>query len=428
MHTTEGPCDALVLGADEHTGLATARNLHRAGLRVLGGGLDPQGFGFWSNALRARFIYPSPERDRRGFIVAVKEAALRHRVKAILPSLDTALIALHESRPEFDGVAPLGIAPEGPLNTIRDKLRLREVAEPLGVEMPRTFWVDHDPESLPLDFPLPAIVKQRDSGHLAPRKVIYCATRKGVLAGLRLYLDHGYAPLVQELIYGYGTSVVTLCRNGKMLQTFQYQKPREYSCRGGIGTLRVSQPVSPELGSRSARLLEALGWEGIAGVEFKVPLAQPDHPRLLEINARFVGTIDLARASGINFPHLQYLMTTGQEVPAEQIPYRAGVRYRKWLWDSCALMELLFDRPAVTGVPLPGRARALWNYVEAYGPHVGSDNFQLRDPLPGVMDFFQGLPILAKAFVRALREGGSRAVAALVTTIAPYLASLLEAY
>jgi predicted ATP-grasp superfamily ATP-dependent carboligase len=256
--------------------------------------------------------------------------------------------------------------------------------------------------------------------------VIYCGSREEVLSALRLYLRAGYVPIVQELVYGYGTSVVALCRNGEILQAFQYQKPREYSCRGGIGTLRVSQPVSDELGARSRRLLKALGWEGIAGVEFKVPLRQPDRPRMLEVNARFVGTIDLARASGINFPYLQYRMTTGQEIPTTQIPYRAGVRYRKWLWDTCAVVELLFDRPSVTGVPLPGRARALWNYLEAYGPHVGSDNFQLRDPLPGVMDFFQGLPIIGKRFMRAVRTGARRAaVGAFV--LAPWAAALADA-
>src|SRR5881628_469238 len=95
---TAEPCDALVLGADEHTGLATARNLHRKGLRVLGGGLDPRGFGFYSRALRAKFIHPNPEVDRAGFLECVREAALRHTVRAILPSLDTALMALHEGR------------------------------------------------------------------------------------------------------------------------------------------------------------------------------------------------------------------------------------------------------------------------------------------------------------------------------------------
>src|SRR5512143_35816 len=159
-------CDALVLGADEHTGLATARNLHREGVRVLGAGLDSRGFGFYSNALTARFVHPSPEKDRAGFVRAVKEAALRHRVKAILPSLDTCLMALHASRDEFEGVAPLGIAPAAALDTIRDKVRLREIAEALGVEMPRTCVVAGDPESLPSDFPMPAIVKQRESGHL----------------------------------------------------------------------------------------------------------------------------------------------------------------------------------------------------------------------------------------------------------------------
>jgi predicted ATP-grasp superfamily ATP-dependent carboligase len=393
---TAEPCDALVLGADEHTGLATSRNLHREGVRVLGGGLDPQGFGFYSRALTAKFIHPDPEKDRAGFLASVREAALRHSVRAILPSLDTALMALHEGRRSFEGVAPLGIASAPALEIIRDKVKLREMATSLGVEMPRTFVVEREPESLPADFPLPAIVKQRGSGQLAPRKVIYCGSREEVLSALRLYLDAGYAPIVQELVYGYGNSVVTLCVSGEMVQTFQYSKPREYSCRGGIGTLRISQQVNPELGSRSAKLLRALKWDGIAGVEFKIPMSQPERPRMLEINARFVGTIDLARASGINFPYLQYLLTVGEPIPDRQILYRAGVRYRKWLWDTLALIELLFDRPAVTGVPLPGRARALWNYLEAYGPHVGSDNFQIGDPMPGIVDFFHGLPVIAR--------------------------------
>src|SRR5207249_4519399 len=107
------------------------------------------------------------------------------------PSLDTALMALHHERRAFEGVAPLGIAPTPALESIRDKVRLRELAGSLGVEMPRTHLVDRDPESLPADFPLPAVVKQRESGHLAPRKVIYCGARSDVIAALRLYLDAG---------------------------------------------------------------------------------------------------------------------------------------------------------------------------------------------------------------------------------------------
>jgi predicted ATP-grasp superfamily ATP-dependent carboligase len=395
------PCDVLVLGADEHTGLAAARSLHRAGIRVAGGGLDPRGFGFRSNALDARVVYPSPERDHAGFVAAVREAALRHRVRAILPSLDTALLGLHKARQAFDGVARLGIAPSKALEGVLDKARLAELAADVGIEAPRTFAIERDPGELPPDFPLPAVVKQRRSGFLGPRKVIYCSTRAEIVEAARLYLASGHAPIVQQMVYGYGAQLVGLCRAGELLHSFQYRRVREYRCRGGLGSLAVSEPVSRAILDRSSQILRRLQWDGIVGVEFKVPPDQPEQPRLIEVNARFIGFIDLAMSAGINFPLLQYRFTVGEDVLTPST-YRHGVLCQRWPNDTLALIELLLQRPPLTGVPLPGRFRALWDYLTTAPLSIFNSELRL-DPFPVVANVLRGVPIVARKLIEVPR-------------------------
>jgi hypothetical protein len=71
-------------------------------------------------------------------------------------------------------------------------------------------------------------------------------------------------------------------------------------------------------------------------------------------------------------------------------------------------------------------ARNLHREGVRVGPHGGSDNFQLRDPMPVIMGFFLGLPIIAKRFVRAVHRGRLRAAAGAIV-LAPYLATLADA-
>jgi predicted ATP-grasp superfamily ATP-dependent carboligase len=410
MHMAAEPCDALVLGADERTGLATARSLTRGGVRVLGGGLDPRGFGFRSRSLRARVVYPNPQHDLAGFGRSVGDAALRPGVRVIFPCMDTPVMALNELRGELNGAAALALAPPKAVEVSLDKVRLQEIAASVDVETPPSYDVDGGPSAVPTDLPLPLIVKQRSSARRGPKKIRYCGSREELIEAIGIYNDAGHDALVQELICGYGVTVIALCSKGEVLQSLAYRRNREYSCRGGLGTLMESEPVGSALFDRSARLLRALGWEGIVGVEFKVPPDRPDRPVFLELNPRFPGPMELATAAGINFPVLHYHQLLGEEVPGRQIPYRSGVRYHRWVMDTYALIELWLDRPEVTGVPLPSRGRAVWDYMAGYGPGVRSDSFQLLDPLPGLVELSREVPEIARRLLRAVKKrlAGSR--------------------
>ena len=91
--------------------------------------------------------------------------------------------------------------------------------------------------------------------------------------------------------------------------------------------LSESVQVDPELGKLSRRLLDHVGWHGVAMVEFKI--TPRGAPYLIEVNARFWGSLRLAIDAGVDFPWLLYRMAI--DVPLEPINgYRTGMKNR-WL-------------------------------------------------------------------------------------------------
>ena len=67
----------------------------------------------------------------------------------------------------------------------------------------------------------------------------------------------------------------------------------------GASCRAVSVPVDPELSGRAAALLAALGWFGLAELQFIVPA--DGNPRLIDLNGRFYGSLALAVRAGRTF-------------------------------------------------------------------------------------------------------------------------------
>jgi len=63
------------------------------------------------------------------------------------------------------------------------------------------------------------------------------------------------------------------------------------------------------------RLLSRLKWNGVAMVEFKKVIEEGDY-RLMEINPRLWGSLDLSIAAGIDFP---YLMAEPNRLPLNRV-------------------------------------------------------------------------------------------------------------
>jgi hypothetical protein len=125
---------------------------------------------------------------------------------------------------------------------------------------------------------------------------------------------------------------------------------------GGFGIENMTTD-QPELRELAIELLKAMHWHGPAQVEFKID-SRDGVAKLMEVNGRFWGTLDLSIQAGVNFPLLACRMAVDGDIdPAFE--YLVGLRY---IW------------------PFPWRLRKLWPLV-LLDSNLKSDLW-LTDPLP----------------------------------------------
>lgn len=217
----------------------------------------------------------------------------------VIPVGGRSVLTVAATCPEFS-VLP----PRSQLEICYDKPRTIDLAERLAVPAPRTRYLSRveDLENLvEAGAPFPCVVKpSREATHL--KTVDYCNTqdelRTAVIKQLG-QLDGAAGVVVQEFVAGDGCGFFALMENGQPLRIFMHQRIREFPPSGGRSTAARAF-YSPRLKELGLRLLRALKWRGVAMVEFKRDPRRDDFV-LMEINAKFWGSLELGLSAGVNF-------------------------------------------------------------------------------------------------------------------------------
>jgi len=135
--------------------------------------------------------------------------------------------------------------------------------------------------------------------------------------------------------------------------------------------------------ARSRALLDQIGWQGVAMVEYKLDEATQT-PYLMEVNGRFWGSLQLAIDAGVDFPALLVAASSGRATDLEpRTPTHPGVRSR-WEWGEVNhLIARVRRSTAQLSLPpgSPSRARVLkdffsWHRVDRL------EVFRFSDPAP----------------------------------------------
>jgi len=307
--------------------LAVVRSLGRRGIRVTVGESTGIATSFFSKYCSRRVVYPSPIRNPDGFLQRLRrEVATGYR--AIYPMEEETLLLLARHRDLFDPLAFLPIAPFEKIQFVRDKERLLKFAMGKGIPCPKTSFVKAPEEVEKSRVEFPAVIKPRiSSGAFGIRYV----TEAEDLLPAYLEVHQKYPlPLVQERIPREGESLgvsALFDENSRVKAAFVHRRLREYPISGGPSTLRESV-IHPQVLELGLSLLKALDWFGVAMVEFKVD-PKDNTPKLMEVNPRFWGSLQLAVFSGVDFPYLIYRMAKGEHFEPV-LTYEGGRRCR-WL-------------------------------------------------------------------------------------------------
>ncbi len=358
----------LVLDGFWNKSLAAVRALGGRGCWVAAGertGLAPALF---SRHCRRRFVHPSVLRRPQGFLAALERELDVGGYDVVLPMELTTQLFVTEHRGRLESKVRIPFADAERTRRVDDKGFLAAFARDLGIECPRTFCprgLDDARVSAP-DFPYPLVVKPRHSSGGRGIVRVECAENfPAAYAGVHARFPN---PIVQECLPAHGEALgvaVLLNFASEPRASFVYRRLREYPIAGGPSTLRESVR-RPDLQETAGRLLSALGWVGVAMVEFKVD-ARDGRPKLLEVNPRFWGSLHHAILCGVDFPFLVCRLALDGDV-ARVPEYRVGVRSRSMLHGE--LLHFLKNRERFRLRPA------------LYDCSIADDVLSMEDPLP----------------------------------------------
>lgn len=400
----------LVTGADQHQGLAVIRGLGRAGIPVIAAGNHSGCIGFASRYTTERRTYTSPFRDPDRFREEMLAMVAELRPQLIIPAVEGTLVLLNELREAFAPHTVLAAPEPDILDHVLDKGRTLELAERCGVPAPRTARGPGIERILgeTTSFTFPVAVKPRgnplhgSTAHALGFKSRYATSHSELRRLLAPFERDGDAILVQEFARGVGRCVAAVCDHGRPLALFAYERDRELPLTGGVSVRRRSIPLDHALRRHVTALLGAIGWHGVAMVEFKYD-PWTDEYVLMEINGRFQASTALSLDAGLNLPHLVAALFTGAPLP-EVRPYRVGVEER---WLRGDILALIGAWRAADGPHLPGhrppedRWAATRDFLRDFRPGMCYDEFAWEDWKPGVVE-------LVGMAVEALRWSAAR--------------------
>lgn len=379
----------LVLDGRQRSALALVRSLGRRGVSITVGEDGHPCLASVSKYCRNRFTYISPSKGPRPFIDSILSELRQDKYSMIFPMTDITCYLVSEFRDEISKYTQVPMVDRDTFARASEKLEVIETCKGLGLAVPQTWILREraDLDNIIAELPFPVVIKPRRSRYLIDNRWIltgvdYAFSAEELRRKIDIYDSRLPLPLIQERIIGQGAGAFAIFNRGEPKAIFSHKRIREKPPSGGVSVLCESAPVSPLMRDYSIKLLKALGWHGVAMVEFKID-SRDNAPKIMEINGRFWGSLQLAINAGVDFPYMLYKMTKDGDIP-ELPDYKIGVQSRWLLGDVDHLLMMLLKSPKKLRLPKhhPGKLKTLYEFLKFYKPNMKHEEFLHADFRP----------------------------------------------
>lgn len=377
----------LILDGHSAAALAFTRSAGRAGHWVAVGA----NAGLFAGAKLSRFCklafdYPVSTDDAGAFVEAVVKFARKNNVELIVPITDWTLQPISELRDSFAGVSRIALPPRDAVDAASDKFKTVELAQSLGIAVPPT-WLIKDIADLrampPLEFPV--VIKDRMSVRRIGNRAVfgsvaYAFGKEELEHKTNNRLQAAGDVLIQKFVTGEGIGFSCFVTGAGVSLPFAWRRIREVDPRGSASSCREAIELDEHLEASSTCLVQKIGFEGIAMVEYK--RSAKGELVLMEINGRPWGSIALPIASGIDYPRYLIDWCLKGTVPSNNLRYRRGTVCRRTVSELGHLSNLRKGRPA----HWPGAYPSFWSsflkIAIPWYPGMHYDDLWLTDPRP----------------------------------------------
>lgn len=387
----------LVLGEDTRSFLSVIRSLGEAGYEVHVVCYDKKSSSLKSKYIRSAQYYNYQALTQDEWLSNVIALIERYQFDLIVPCDERAIYPLWSAKQDLPEHTQLAIGNQEVLDALFDKWETKQLAIACNVpaahgekaDLSKTSY-DEIKQTFGKQFVIKPLQSFEESNLNQRQKVAIIHCEKD-------YLDYQKSVLPEQLylieafFIGKGEGLSVFAVDGEVYAAFAHVRVAE-PIQGGGSSYRKSVPLDDELLKATEAICSRTKLTGVAMFEYRRNL-QTKQWILVEVNARFWGSLPLAIYAGIDFPALYADYLVKGHLPKPLKEYRIPVFARSFISD---IYEM--KREYETGCSEGNRSQALNSLVKRLvqlvkvaSPYETIDSLNLRDSRP----FFNELGMLA---------------------------------
>lgn len=381
-------CRVLVLCGDTQVGLWMLRSLSMNGLRVYAVCHSPAGQAAHSRYCAGAWM-PDRSEGAAPLVEQIEGLARELDVGSVVPIAESYHAMLIVERQRFEPDIHVFSPSRECFEKATDKDFMHALCAELGVPVARGMTLDKLVERGGEGLRLPLVLRTRRQnivGARAPWKAAYARTQEELTRLHEQVREFADNVLVQEYHPGVEDHVQVLMHRGQAIATGEYVGEHHMPLAGGVTVRRVSCYHEP-LTRDAVRLLQAIGWEGIAGVQYHYDPATGQYI-FLEINPRFIGGLPTLIMAGFDAPFLLWQSHFEPE-KMRVAPYALGLRTRILGGDANWMFGMMRGDQLPPGQMRLGKLRTIGQFLWNCGPWTRDDSFLWTDPKPFFVDLGQ---------------------------------------
>ncbi|GMM68918.1 hypothetical protein MTsDn1_22130 [Alteromonas sp. MTD1] len=388
---------ALIIGEDTRSFLSVIRSLGRMGITV-----DVVCFDRTSPSLKSKFIreayyynYQNCEADE--WITLVTKLINDGAYNLVFPCDERAIYPLVNAKREINRHTKLALPNKAVRDNLFDKNLTKKIAKQCEVRVAKgeiRSIENSTYKQLADEFSSKFVIKPTESfseNNLSSRNKVEIIDNaddydkylsKNDVSGLDF--------LIEEYFEGVGQGISVFSCQGVIQYMFAHTRVNEPRTGGG-SSYRKAIPIDPSMAKACEAICRATSYDGVGMFEFKYNKTTNDWI-LVEVNARFWGSLPLALHAGVDFPrhYAEYLLGTYEVKTSYCAEYKIGALARSFsndVYDIRAEMQHVAE--------LEGKISAITGAIKrlsAFSRVLGNekiDSYDKDDKLPFYNEFKQ---------------------------------------
>ncbi|MDC0609962.1 ATP-grasp domain-containing protein [Vibrio sp.] len=387
--TVNNKKSVLILGEDTRSFLSVIRSLGTAGYDVhvvcydkLSPALDSQ------YIVSARY-YNYQAYTETQWLEKVLHLIERYQFDLVIPCDERAIYPLWSAKDRLPSTTQLAISSPMGLDILFDKWKTKVAAIECQVPVAKGRIIDLSRVSyqeIADEFGDKFVVKPLQSfeqSKLHARQKVVIVSCESEYIRLTSSKVDTQPFLIEEFFTGKGEGLSVLSIEGKVHAAFSHVRVAEPNSGGG-SSYRKSTPLDNELLSATKALCQYTRLTGVAMFEYRRDECTAKWI-LVEVNARFWGSLPLAIYAGVDFPKLYADYLVHGDIPSQPVyEYRENVHARNLFSDIYEIKREYEDIRASgdKGKAYAGLVRRLAQIGRAFGSNETIDSFSRHDVAP----------------------------------------------